>query len=243
MCAPALLRDGAAMSQMEHSIHRNRLLGAMSQADSDRFLSDLDRVPLSLHQIVYQVGAPLEQIYFMEQGIASVLTTMTDGETVESAMIGMEGIVGLPALFGDIVSGQRVIVQAPGSALRMGTAECMAAFDQSTAIRRVILSYAGMLLGVATQTAACNRLHSVKQRTARWLLMMHDRLRTEEMPLTQEFLSTMLAVRRTGITEMAGELQRAGLIRYGRGIVTILNHDGLAKAACECYRNHDRILD
>jgi CRP-like cAMP-binding protein len=231
------------MSQLEQSTPKNRLLGAMSQDDSDRFFSDLDPVPLALRQIVYQVGAPLEHVYFIEHGIASIVTIMTDGESIESGMIGMEGMVGLPAHFGATVSGQQVIVQAPGSALRMGTAECRAAFDQSAAVRRVILDYAGMLLNVATQTAACNRLHSVKQRTARWLLMMYDRLRTKEMPLTHDFLSTRLAVRRTGVTEVAGELQRAGLIRYGRGLVTILDHDGLATAACECYRNHDRLID
>jgi CRP-like cAMP-binding protein len=231
------------MSQIEQSTPKNRLLSAMSQEDSDRFFSHLVPVPLSMRQIVYQVGTPLEHVYFIEQGIASIVTMMTDGETIESGMIGLEGIVGVPAFFGDTVSGQHVVVQAPGSALRMGTAQCMAAFEQSAAVRRVILRFAGMLLNVATQTAACNRLHSVKQRTVRWLLMMHDRLRTDEMPLTQEFLSTMLAVRRTGITEAAGELQRAGLIRYGRGLVTILDRDGLATAASECYRNHDRLLD
>jgi CRP-like cAMP-binding protein len=234
---------GAAMPQTEPSTPKNRLLGAMSQTDSERFFSHLDPVPLAMRQIIYEVGAPLEHVYFIEQGIALIVTMMTDGETIESGMIGLEGIVGVPAFFGDTVSGQHVIVQAPGSALRIGTAECVAAFDQSTAVRRVILRFAGMLLNVATQTAACNRLHSVKQRTARWLLMMHDRLRTDEMPLTQEFLSTMLAVRRTGVTEAAGDLQRAGLIRYGRGLVTIIDHDGLATTACECYRNHDRLLD
>ena len=203
------------MSHLEQSTPKNRLLGAMSQDDSDRFFSDLDPVPLALRQIVYQVGAPLEHVYFIEQGIASIVTIMTDGESIESGMIGMEGMVGLPAHFGATVSGQQVIVQAPGSALRMGTAKCRAAFDQSAAVRRVILRYAGVLLNIASQTAACNRLHSVKQRTARWLLMMYDRLRTEEMPLTHDFLSTMLAVRRPGVTEVAGELQRAGLIRYG----------------------------
>lgn len=220
---------------------RNRLLGAMPQEDADRFFSALAPVALSMRQSVYAVGEPLEHIYFIEQGIASVLTAMTDGETIESGMIGSEGIVGLPALFGDTVSRQKVIVQAPGSALRMGTAECIEAFDQSVAVRRVILRYGGMLLNIATQTAACNRLHSVKQRTARWLLMMYDRLRAEEMPLTHDFLSTMLGVRRTGITEVAGELQRSGLIRYARGFITITDHPRLSATACECYRNHDRL--
>lgn len=230
------------MSLLERAKPKNRLLDAMTQEDSDRFFCGLDAVPLTMRQIIYEVGAPLECVYFMEQGIASVLTTMTDGETIESGMIGLEGVVGLPAVFGDTASAQRVIVQAPGSALRMRTADWMAAFDQSIAVRRIILRYAGMLLNIAAQTAACNRLHSVKQRTARWLLMMHDRLHTDEMPLTHDFLSTMLAVRRTGITEVAGELQRSGLIHYGRGLVTVTDHAGLAATACECYRDHDRLI-
>ena len=229
------------MPQTEQT-SKNRLLSAMSAEDSHRFFANLDPVALSMKQTVYGVGDPLAHIYFIERGIASILTTMTDGESIESAMIGLEGIVGLPALFGDTLSGQHVIVQAPGSALRMGAAECIAAFDQSTTVRRVILRFAGMLLNTATRTSACNRLHSVKQRTARWLLMMHDRLHTKEMPITHDFLSTMLAVRRTGVTEAAGELQRSGLIRYGRGLVTILDHAGLTEIACECYRNHDRLL-
>jgi CRP-like cAMP-binding protein len=214
----------------------------MSQADTDQFFSDLRPVALSLRQIVYEVGAPLEHVYFVEQGVISILTKMTNGDSIEAGMVGMEGVVGLATLFGDAVSGQHVIVQAPVTALRMGAAECGAAFDQSAAVRKVMLRYTGSLLGIATQTAACNRLHTLQERTSRWLLMMYDRLQSDEMPLTHEFLSTMLGIRRTRVTEAAGELQRQGLIRYRRGLVTILDHSGLSAAACECYRNHDRLL-
>ena len=230
------------MLQTDRSARQNRLLGAMSQADTDQFFSNLQAVSLPLKQIVYEIGAPLEHVYFVEQGVISILTMMTNGDSIEAGMVGMEGVVGLATLFGDAVSGQHMIVQAPVTALRMGAAECGAAFDQSAAVRKVMLRYTGSLLGIATQTAACNRLHTLRERTSRWLLMMYDRLQSDEMPLTHEFLSTMLGIRRTRVTEAAGELQRQGLIRYRRGLVTILDHSGLSAAACECYRNHDRLL-
>jgi CRP-like cAMP-binding protein len=198
------------MPQTHPSAQQNRLLGAMSPADTNRFFADLHPVSLPLRQIVYEVGAPLEHVYFIEQGVISILTRMTNGESIEAGMIGLEGVVGIGAIFGDEVSGQQVIVQAPVTALRMGAAECVAAFEQSSAVRKVLLRYTSAFLGVATQTAACNRLHSLKERSARWLLMMHDRLQSDEMPLTQEFLSVMLGTRRTRVTEAAGELHRAG---------------------------------
>jgi CRP-like cAMP-binding protein len=222
---------------------KNRLLGGMSRADTDSFFSDLYPVSLPLRQIVYEVGAPLDHVFFVEQGVVSILTKMTSGESIEAGMIGMEGVVGLSALFGEERSGQDVIVQTPVTALRMGAAECIAAFDRSADVRRVMLRYTGKLLRNANQTAACNRFHSLKERSARWLLMMHDRLRSDAMPLTHDLQSMMLGVRRTRVTEAAGQLQRVGLIRYARGVVTILDLPGLAAAACECYRNHDRLLE
>lgn len=151
-------------------------------------------------------------------------------------MIGMEGMVGVPVLLGDETSAQRVIVQVPGTALRMKAAPCKAAFDESAAVRRVLLRFAAARLNFSAQTAACNRVHSIKQRCARWLLMSSDRVQSDVMPMTHEFLSSMLGVRRTGVTTIAGELQRSGLIRYQRGQVTIIDHAGLEAAACECYR-------
>jgi CRP-like cAMP-binding protein len=226
---------------MPSADQKNRLLDAMSREDLSRFFSNLHPVSFSLRQIVYEVGAPLEHVYFVEHGVVSVVTKLTTGESIEAGMIGMEGLVGLGSLFGDEKSGHRMIVQAPVTALRMDAADCIAAFDQSPDFRRVILRYTGNLLRIATQTAACNRIHSLKERSARWLLMMYDRLQSDDMPLTHEFLSTMLGVRRTRVTEAAGELQRGGFIRYARGTVSILDHPGLLATACECYRNHDRL--
>jgi CRP-like cAMP-binding protein len=220
----------------------NQLLRAMSQEDAEKFFSDLYPVSFSLKQIIYEVDAPLEHVYFIKEGVASILTRMNNGESIEAGMIGSEGVVGLLALLGGEISGQQVIVQAPVTALRMTAVDCKAAFDESAAVRIVMLRYALRILNIANQTAACNRLHSLQQRSARWLLMMHDRLRSDAMPLTHEFLSVMLGVRRTRVTEAAGELQRLGLIRYARGTVTILDHPGLTSVACECYQNHDRLV-
>lgn len=227
---------------MPANLRQNQLLGAMSQEDTEQFFAGLCPVSLPMKQIIYEVGAPLENVYFIREGVVSILTKMINGESIEAGMIGSEGVVGLSAILGGDISGQQMVVQAPVTALRMTSVDCKAAFDESAAVRVVVLRYALRLFDISSQSAACNRLHSLKERCARWLLMMHDRLRSDEMPLTHEFLSIMLGVRRTRVTEAAGELQRAGLIRYGRGRVTVLDRPGLSATACECYRDHDQLL-
>jgi CRP-like cAMP-binding protein len=213
----------------------NRILAALPQADLGQFFSDLKPVSLSLRQTLCQVGAPLEHVYFLGHGVASVLMTMANGATIEVGMIGMEGIVGLPALFGEEVSDQQIIVQVPGTAMRMDARLSKAAFDGSPAVRRAALRFTQSLLNLSAQTAACNRLHTSEQRFARWLLMAHDRTKSDVMPMTQEFLSSMIGVRRTGVTEVAGKFRRSGLIRYHHGEITIVDRDALAASACECY--------
>jgi CRP-like cAMP-binding protein len=224
------------MMPQASAVQKNRLLIEVPQEIFDRSFSELPVASLSLKQVLYEVGDPLEYVYFVEQGIVSVLVTMTNGSTIEVGMIGREGLVGLPILLGDDRSGQQVVVQAPGTALRMKASDCKAAFDESAAVRAIMLRYMGALFKIAAQTAACNQLHSLRERTARWLLMMYDRLQSDEMPLTHDFLSSMLGVRRTRVTETAGELQRSGMIVYRRGLVTILDFDKLKGTACECYR-------
>jgi CRP-like cAMP-binding protein len=160
---------------------------------------------------------------------------MANGATVEVGMIGMEGLIGVSALLGAEVSSQNVICQIPGTALRMNTARCLDAFNQSAEVRKVLLRFADTLFNLSAQTAACNRLHSIEQRCARWLLMARARHISDVIPMTHEFLSSMLGVRRAGVTETAGELQRSGLVRLQQGKVTIINRDGFEAAACECY--------
>jgi CRP-like cAMP-binding protein len=153
----------------------------------------------------------------------------------------MEGMVGVSALLGADTSAQQFITQIRATALRMDAADCKIAFDQSEPVRRIMLRFTEAVLNLGAQTAACNRLHSIEQRCARWLLMASDRIQSDVLPLTQEFLSTMLGVRRAGVTETAGELQRSGLIRYHHGHITIIDREGLEATACECYRlDHDR---
>ena len=225
------------------SPYKNRILAAVSQEDLDRFFASLQPVSLAQRQVLYQVSAPLEWIYFIEKGLASVLTRMRNGSTIEVGMIGREGMVGSAALLGGEVSAQHIIVQVPGAALKMPAAKCKAAFEQSAAVRAPMLRFIQALLDLSAQTAACNRLHHVEQRCARWLLMAQDRAENGLLPMTHEFLATMLGVRRAGVTETVGELQRSGLIRNHRGEVDILDRDGLEALACECYRrDHERLM-
>jgi CRP-like cAMP-binding protein len=224
------------MPPIHRDTPKNGLLAALSPEDVERFFSDLQPVSFLIGHVFYDVGTPFENVYFIEQGLASVLTNLTNGSMIGVGMIGMEGVVGVPVLLGDETSAQRVIVQVPGTALRMKAAPCKAAFDESAAVRGILLRFAAARLNFSAQTAACNRVHSIKQRCARWLLMSSDRIRSDVMPMTHEFLSSMLGVRRTGVTAIAGELQRSELIRYHRGQVTIVDHAGLEAAACECYR-------
>jgi CRP-like cAMP-binding protein len=231
------------MPRTNHLAVKNSLLTALSQEDLKQFFSDLYPVSLSLRQILYETGAPLEHVYFIEDGVASVLTTMANGATIEVGMIGAEGMVGLSALLGGEISAQHVVVQIPGNALRMNAALCKNAFDQRAAIRATFLRFTEAVLNLSAQTAACNRLHAIDQRCARWLLMAFDRIQSDVMPMTQEFLSSMLGVRRAGVTEAAGELQRSGLIRYQHGRITLIDREGLEAAACECYQiDHERLL-
>ena len=225
------------------SPQKNRILAALPQAELDRFFSGLEPVSLAQRHVLFGVGARLEDIYFIEEGMASVLTRMTDGSTIEVGMIGREGVVGAAALLGCEVSAQHIIIQVSGTALRINAAKCKKAFEQSAAVRAPILGFIQALLDLSAQTAACNRLHSIEQRCARWLLMARDRLDDDVMPMTHEFLATMLGVRRAGVTETIGELHRSGLIQNHRGAVTIVDREGLEAAACECYRiDHERLM-
>jgi CRP-like cAMP-binding protein len=225
---------------------RNRLLAALSPADFAELSDNLHSVALPKRQVIYEVGAPLDQIYFIEEGLASVLTMMEDGASSEVGMVGPEGVVGVSALLGGKASAQHIVVQLAGTAYRIPAAACKAVFERNSRVRAVLLRFVEDLLNLSSQTAACNRLHQVEQRTARWLLMSSDRTDSAVLRLTQEFLAAMLGVRRSGISEAAAELQRSGLIRYRRGEITIVDRAGLEKTACECYaldrRRVERLL-
>ena len=219
-----------------HANTRNHLLSALPEEELAELRSNMISVSLSHRQIIYEKNSPIDHVYFIEQGLTSVLTVMSNGSMSEVGMIGAEGMVGMSALLGAEKSAQRIIVQVPGSALRMNAALCKASFDHRSAFHRIVLRFIDAFLSLSAQTAACNLLHSAEQRCARWLLMASARMRSDTMPMTHEFLSSMLGIRRTGVTAIAGALQRAGVIQYHRGRLRITDHDGLAASACECYR-------
>jgi CRP-like cAMP-binding protein len=214
---------------------RNRLLATLPQQTFDHLGPHLEPVTLLPRQILYEQNAPIDLVYFPEQGVLSVLAVMTDGAMGEVGMIGAEGMAGAPMLLGAGTSAQRVMVQVPGTALRIGRASCRSAFAEQPAFHQVVLRFVDAFLNLGAQTAACNLHHSAEQRFARWLLMAWERTGAEAMPMTHEFLSAMLGIRRTGITAIASGMQRAGLIHYRRGTLRIIDHVGLAAAACECY--------
>jgi CRP-like cAMP-binding protein len=222
---------------------KNRLLSRLGPEDLAELFEHLEPVNLPKKQVLYEVGAPLEHVYFIEEGLASVLTTMEDGGSSEVGMVGPEGLIGVSALLGGRVSAQHVVMQLPGRGHHIAAKRCKSVFDASPRVRQVVLRFIEDLLNLSSQTAGCNRLHSVEQRSARWLLMASDRIGANLLPLTQELLAAMLGVRRSGVSEAMSELQRSGLIRYRRGQITIIDRAGLEDIACECYRLDKQRVD
>ena len=226
--------------------HANRLLGLLPPRDYQRLRPHLHRIPLEYKQSLYRANKPIEFVYFIETGVGSLVNTMRNGDAAEVGTIGNEGVVGLPILFGDNRAPTNVYVQVPGAGLRVKAKLFEKELRQSDSMRIVMLHYAHAFFNQVAQSAACNHFHSLEQRCCRWFLMTHDRMQSDEFLLTQEFLAMMLGVQRTGVTAAAGALQRAGLIRYKRGNVTVLDRRGLLHRSCECYgvskREFDRLL-
>lgn len=216
-------------------IIRNWILSELPPADFEHLRPHLEQLPLRQRQVLHEPGAAIEHVHFIEEGLASVLTTMPDGDAVEVRMAGREGVTGFSYVLGAHSLRQEIIVQAPGSALRMRAAIFKTTFDRSELLRRTVLRYINTALSMTAQTAACNSLHSVEQRCARWLLNASDRIGSNTMPMTHELLALLLGVRHAGVTAVAGKLQSSELIRYHRGHLTILDRDGLERVACECY--------
>lgn len=235
-----------APSRKASEVHANRLLGLLPRKDYARLLPHLHRIPLEYRQSLYRANEPIEFVYFIETGVGSLVNTMANGQAAEVGTIGNEGMVGLPLLLGDRRAPMSVYVQVPGVGLAMKASIFEKELMRSATTRTSMLRYAHAFFNQVAQSAACNRFHRLQQRCCRWLLMTHDRMHADEFLLTQEFLAMMLGVQRTGVTAAAGALQRAGHIRYQRGIVTILDRRGLEKGSCECYglskAEFDRLL-
>jgi CRP-like cAMP-binding protein len=220
--------------------HTNRLLGLLASRDYLRPISLAYRLSL------YRAHKPIEFVYFIETGVGSLVNTMANGQTAEVGTIGNEGVVGLPIMLGDDRAPTSVYIQVPGAGLRMKATLFKKELERSASMRAVMLCYAHAFFNQVAQSEACSQFHSLEQRCCRLMLMTHDRMKSDEFLLTQEFLAMMLGVQRTGVSAAAGALRRAGLIRYKRGEVTIIDSHGLMKRSCECYgvskREFDRLL-
>ncbi len=224
---------------------RNRLLAALPPADLALLKPHLGEMVLEQGVVLQEQGDRVEQVYFPEQGMISLLAVMQQGEAIETATIGREGAVGSLSGLGPRRSHTRAVVQIAGNGSRISAARFRKAAEQSQAIRDIIVRYGEMLLIQVQQTAACNALHDVEARLSRWLLQAKDRVDGNTIKLTHEFLAQMLGVRRPTVTVVAQMLQQSGLIRYHRGHVQILDRAGLEARACECYgvirRNIDKV--
>jgi len=213
----------------------NKILLSLSSKECNEVLSKLEFVRLQLHQVIHEAGERVKSGYFMNTGLMSVLAVQPDGKSVEVGLIGKEGFVGLPLLVGYRTSPTRAVVQGDGTAYRCDGEALRLLMKQCPELGQQLHRFAQRLAMQTTQIAACNRLHEVEERLARWILMSQDRIGTDILPLTHEFMAQMLGTRRSSVTVAAGTLQRAGLISHTRGSVSVLNRQKLEDAACDCY--------
>jgi CRP-like cAMP-binding protein len=224
----------------------NRLLAALPAEDLARLQPNLELVPLPLGTAVYESGGAQRYVYFPTNCIVSLLYVTLEGESAEIAVVGNDGMIGISLFMGSTSTPSRAVVQSAGHSFRLEAAALQTEFARGGALQQILLRYTQALITQMTQTAVCNRHHSVEQQLCRWLLLSLDRLPTNEMTMTQELISNMLGVRREGVTEAAGKLQASGLIRYSRGKITVLDRAKLEARVCECYmvvkRETDRLF-
>lgn len=214
---------------------QNRLLAALPRPEYERLAPHMETVSFEQGQSLYETDEPIEYAHFPLTGVISMIVTTRDGSTVEVGLVGREGFVGHQPMLGMESAPYGAINQIPGYALRIRSGTLKAEFDRGGRLQAVMHRNIQAQIVQMAQAAACNRLHEVNERLARWLLMMHDRAETDKLPLTHEFLSQMLGANRATVSLTAGIFQQAGLIRYARGVVSILNREGLENIACECY--------
>ena len=224
----------------------NRLLAALPAADYQRLLPHLEFVPMPLGWTVYEEGGVQRHVYFPADSLVSLLHVMENGASAGVAVIGNDGVVGITLFMGGQTTSRRAVVYGTGYGYRLQASALKSEFERGGALQHLLLRYTMSLIAQITQTAVCNRHHSVEQQLCRLLLLSHDRLPTNELALTQDLMSTLLGVRREGISEAAGRLQAAGLIRHARGRISVLDRPKLEAQACECYavvkQEYDRLL-
>jgi CRP-like cAMP-binding protein len=234
------------MSAGTHDPRQNHLLAALPATDFERLQSQLKLISLELGAALYEPGVEMRHLYFPTNSIVSLLYVMADGASAEIAVVGNEGVVGVALFMGGETTPSRAVVQSAGYAYRLPGQVLKEEFTRGGAMQHLLLRYTQALLTQMAQTAVCNRHHSLDQQLCRWLLLSLDRLSANELVMTQELIANMLGVRREGVTEAAGHLQDAGLIRYSRGRITVTDRSGLEARTCECYavvkRECDRLL-
>jgi CRP-like cAMP-binding protein len=228
------------------SPNQNYLLAALPTAEFERIAPHLELVAMPLGEVLYESSGQLQHVYFPTTAIVSMHYVMENGASSEIAGVGNEGVLGISLFMGGNTTPSRAIVQTAGHGYQLKTSLLMEEFKRGGVMQHLLLRYTQALITQVSQTAVCNRHHSVEQQLCRWLLLTLDRLPSNELTMTQELIASMLGVRREGITEAAGRLQQAGFIRYRRGHITVQNRSGLESRVCECYavvkNEHDRLL-
>lgn len=214
----------------------NQILSALSPQTYPILFSNLQAVNLERGRILYDLAEPITSVYFITRGMVSLLATTENGSTTQVGMVGDEGLVGIPAVLRISKAPYQVTVQIPGRAMRVRAEILVREFAREGPLQDILLRYVHSLLCQISQSAACNRFHRIEQRLCRWLLISHDRVKADDLPLTQEALSHMLGATRTNVTKAASALKEAGLIQYRRGTIRIINRLAMENLSCECYR-------
>ena len=238
---PAFIRMVIVMSPLQ-----NHLLAALPPAIQQRLFPMLELVPLPLGKVLYESGDTMRYVYFPTDSIVSLLYVMESGASAEISVVGKDGIVGVSLFMGGESTSSRAVVQSAGSAYRLAGQKLKDEFNRHSELMQLLLRYTQSLITQMAQTAVCNRHHSIDQQLCRWLLLSLDRLPDNKLTMTQELIANMLGVRREGVTEAAGKLQKLGVIDYCRGHITVLDRSKLEALSCECYavvkRESDRLL-
>jgi CRP-like cAMP-binding protein len=236
----------APMHALKHSPKQNHLLDALPEADYARIQDTLEYISMPLGQALYESGGHLKHVYFPTTSIVSLLYVLESGASAEIAVVGNEGILGVSLFMGGETTPSRAVVQSAGYGYRMRASLLKQEFNRAGPMMQLLLRYTQALITQMAQTAVCNRHHSIEQQLCRWLLLSLDRLSADDLNMTQELIANMLGVRREGVTEAAGKLQRDGLIEYSRGHIRVLDRPKLEKRVCECYQvvktEFDRLL-
>src|ERR1039457_4928943 len=248
LCLPALRLSPTLTIGMSssHSPKKSHLLAALPAADYARLLPELELIPMGLGEVLYEPGVKLRHVYFPTTSIVSLLYVMENGASAEIAMVGNEGVLGISLFMGGDSTPSRAVVQSAGYGFRLSAQLLKNEFERFGSTMHLLLRYTQALITQMAQTAVCNRHHSVDQQLCRWLLLSLDRLASNELTMTHELIANMLGVRREGVTDAAGKLQKLGVIHYGRGRITVLDRPKLEQLSCECYavvkKETDRLL-